>query len=49
MVRSVEWAFNTIYLSFEVVDRDHWFKTGELKPWEGSLEICYAFHGKLNK
>lgn len=49
MVRSVEWVFNGIYLTFELVQRDHWLKTGELKPFEDSVEICLAFHGKLNK
>jgi hypothetical protein len=47
MVRSVEWLDGGFYLTFEVVERTHWLNTGELKPWVGPLDICYAFHGKL--
>lgn len=49
MVRSVEWAKYSLYICFEVVDRTRWLNTGELKPWEDPLEICYAVHGKLKK
>jgi hypothetical protein len=47
MVRSVEWLNYSFYLTFEVVYRTHWLLTGELKPWEGPIDICYAFHGRL--
>ena len=49
IVRSVEWLNETFYLTFEIVDRMHWLNTGALKAWEGPIDICYAFHGRLKK
>lgn len=46
MVRSLEWMKGGFYMCFEVVERTHWLETGELKAWNGPIDICYAFHGR---